>query len=382
MPELTPRGGDEKHPRLRYRRTASPLSVEATSATTCSGTSFGGTARRQRVRPPPMSRGSSSPVTGGRCGCSTSTTPPSTTPYYVDMGFGYALSPVHRTFGRRHGVGCELDSFFWVRACMAEPYNATYFEEYVAKVAAPALTKVLELYEKLLVIRDGSFTRECGYPRIPDPTGADTGRKIRPQARIQEAKSARGQLTGGNLHPRVYPLLATKTRPMYAVQLFLSPTHQDNTPNPRDPVSGPHLAAATSPAPRLPPNRPLPLISCSQAAVHLQVVERRRGAQGRVDVGILAPAGRSALASSRPRPSPPCRQPPTRGHCAWLTASSAPERVNPPPGSPRRRLPSCALPLLLHQQAVAAPPCATAVVANWRAATHLSTVYCEGDVCG
>lgn len=36
------------------------------------------------------------------------------------------------------------------RACRAEPYNATYFDEYVANATAPALPEVLELYEKLL----------------------------------------------------------------------------------------------------------------------------------------------------------------------------------------------------------------------------------------
>jgi hypothetical protein len=134
-------------------------------------------------------------------------------------------------------------------------------------------SKFVTKVEKVLP-RDGSFTRGCGYPRVPDPTGADTGRKIRLRVRIRAAKSARGQLTGGNLHPRVYPLPATKTRPMYSAQLFLSLTHQDNTLNPRDPAGGPHLAAA-SPGPRLPPDHPLPLVSRSQAAAHLQVVERR-----------------------------------------------------------------------------------------------------------
>lgn len=41
-------------------------------------------------------------------------------PYYADTGFG------------------------------AEPYNATYFDEYVANATAPPLPEVLELYEKLL----------------------------------------------------------------------------------------------------------------------------------------------------------------------------------------------------------------------------------------
>ncbi|CAN6345517.1 unnamed protein product [Urochloa humidicola] len=43
-------------------------------------------------------------------------------PYYADTGFG------------------------------AEPYNATYFEEYVANATAPPLPEVLELYEKLLAL--------------------------------------------------------------------------------------------------------------------------------------------------------------------------------------------------------------------------------------
>ena len=37
-----------------------------------------------------------------------------------------------------------------LRTCRAEPYNATYFDEYVANATAPALPEVLELYEKLL----------------------------------------------------------------------------------------------------------------------------------------------------------------------------------------------------------------------------------------
>jgi hypothetical protein len=28
--------------------------------------------------------------------------------------------------------------------------------------------------------KDGNFTRGCGYSRVPNPTGKDTGRKLHP----------------------------------------------------------------------------------------------------------------------------------------------------------------------------------------------------------
>ncbi|XP_034587711.1 acid phosphatase 1 isoform X2 [Setaria viridis] len=60
-------------------------------------------------------------------------------PYYADTGFG------------------------------AQPYNATYFEEYVAKATAPALPEVLELYEKLLAlgIKVAFITGRHEYEREP-----------------------------------------------------------------------------------------------------------------------------------------------------------------------------------------------------------------------
>lgn len=58
---------------------------------------------------------------------------------------------------------------FCVRACRAQPYNATYFEEYVAKATAPALPEVLELYEKLLAlgIKVAFITGRHEYEREP-----------------------------------------------------------------------------------------------------------------------------------------------------------------------------------------------------------------------
>jgi hypothetical protein len=47
------------------------------------------------------------------------------------------------------------------------------------------------------------------WPRIGMavlPAGAGTGSKICRQARVRAQKSARGQLTSGNYHPRIYPI--------------------------------------------------------------------------------------------------------------------------------------------------------------------------------
>jgi hypothetical protein len=59
--------------------------------------------------------------------------------------------------------------------------------------------------------RDGSFARGRGYPRIPDQTGT----KICPRVWVRAPNSARGQPTGSNFHPRIYPQTETKTRPIY-----------------------------------------------------------------------------------------------------------------------------------------------------------------------
>ena len=60
-------------------------------------------------------------------------------PYYADTGFG------------------------------AQPYNATYFDEYVANATAPALPEVLELYGKLLAlgIKVVFITGRHDYEREP-----------------------------------------------------------------------------------------------------------------------------------------------------------------------------------------------------------------------
>ncbi|CAL5096731.1 unnamed protein product [Urochloa decumbens] len=60
-------------------------------------------------------------------------------PYYADTGFG------------------------------AQPYNATYFDEYVANATAPPLPEVLELYEKLLAlgIKVVFITGRHDYQREP-----------------------------------------------------------------------------------------------------------------------------------------------------------------------------------------------------------------------
>ncbi|XP_062230970.1 acid phosphatase 1-like [Phragmites australis] len=60
-------------------------------------------------------------------------------PYYADTGFG------------------------------VEPYNATYFDEYVANATAPALPEVLELYERLLAlgIKVVFITGRHDYQREP-----------------------------------------------------------------------------------------------------------------------------------------------------------------------------------------------------------------------
>jgi hypothetical protein len=61
-----------------------------------------------------------------------------------------------------------------------------------------------EVEAQLLEDRDGSFARGRGYPRIPDPMGVGTSSKICPRARVRAPKSACGQLTGGDFHPRKY----------------------------------------------------------------------------------------------------------------------------------------------------------------------------------
>ncbi|CAL4910013.1 unnamed protein product [Urochloa decumbens] len=65
-------------------------------------------------------------------------------PYYADTGFGSLR-------------------------CRAEPYNATYFDEYVANATAPPLPEVLELYEKLLAlgIKVVFITGRHDYQREP-----------------------------------------------------------------------------------------------------------------------------------------------------------------------------------------------------------------------
>jgi hypothetical protein len=55
--------------------------------------------------------------------------------------------------------------------------------------------------------RDGSFTRGCGYPRVPNPTGTGAGGKFRPRVRIRVANLAREQGTSGKFRPRVCPCL-------------------------------------------------------------------------------------------------------------------------------------------------------------------------------
>jgi hypothetical protein len=74
------------------------------------------------------------------------------------------------------------------------------------------LEQVVVAIETLLDLntRDGSFARGRGYPRIPDPMGAGTDRKIHLQARVRASQSTRGQLTGINSHSRVHPLPASK----------------------------------------------------------------------------------------------------------------------------------------------------------------------------
>lgn len=53
--------------------------------------------------------------------------------------------------------------------CRAEPYNATYFDEYVANATAPPLPEVLELYERLLALGIKVFfiTGRHEYQREP-----------------------------------------------------------------------------------------------------------------------------------------------------------------------------------------------------------------------
>ncbi|TKW25335.1 hypothetical protein SEVIR_3G112500v4 [Setaria viridis] len=87
-------------------------------------------------------------------------------PYYADTGFG------------------------------AQPYNATYFEEYVAKATAPALPEVLELYEKLLAlgIKVAFITGRHEYEREPTvknlrSAGYHTWEKLVLKPRLEERSS-------------------------------------------------------------------------------------------------------------------------------------------------------------------------------------------------
>jgi hypothetical protein len=59
---------------------------------------------------------------------------------------------------------------------------------------------------KLLHIRDCSFARGHGYPRIPDPTGKGMGKKFHPRVRVRVENFTREHQTGIKLHPRVLPV--------------------------------------------------------------------------------------------------------------------------------------------------------------------------------
>ncbi|RLN30632.1 stem 28 kDa glycoprotein precursor [Panicum miliaceum] len=115
--ELAPRRGDQQHPGL-FRQDCAVVAREATAYT--EGLELAGDGREAWV-------------------FDVDDTTLTNLPYYADTGFG------------------------------AEPYNATYFEEYVANATAPALPEVLELYEKLLAlgIKVVFITGRHDYEREP-----------------------------------------------------------------------------------------------------------------------------------------------------------------------------------------------------------------------
>jgi hypothetical protein len=95
-----------------------------------------------------------------------------------------------------------------VRDSRASPVDDSRFQGFPDS-RLPRESYIPKQIESSNTSRDGSFTRGHGYPRVPDPTGADMGSKICPRVRVRASKSARGQLTGCNLYPRVYPLPAS-----------------------------------------------------------------------------------------------------------------------------------------------------------------------------
>jgi hypothetical protein len=182
------------------------------------------------------------------------------------------------------------------------------------------------------------------YPRIPDPAGKDTGKKIRLWVRIRVGKSTCGQLTGSQINQQIYPL---PTKKIKAHQLYPKrpiKTNQQTLYYPSIP-----RRAASHPSRVGHPPLFFPLDSHTRWRQRRIVVctrtawrpDRRGAAPGHRWHLLTPPPGRPPTSprESRPLQSPPpaSSQPavrPTSPRESWLLQSPPTASPRPPSASP------------------------------------------------